>query len=114
MVAGYRPVDRVPICDRDWSYSLGHRAQVVSESHPLILRVKRPERKVDPRLHPTLKIKNAKVKVKKSLYGHGHGTEGYRSLRISDFKTIGMDVVRSEIRTGHLYPPGNIPGTYFC
>jgi len=47
-VAGYSVVDRVPVCDRDWSSSLGHRAQVVSESYPLILRVKQPDRKADP------------------------------------------------------------------
>ena len=25
-----------------------------------------------------------------------------------------MKVVRSAVRTGRLYPPGNIPGTHFC
>jgi len=87
-VAGYSVVNRVPTCDRELSYSFGHRARVVSESHPLILRENSRSGKLIPHLHPTLKIKNAKVKVNKSLYGHVNGPEGSRKLRILDFKTI--------------------------
>jgi hypothetical protein len=46
------------------------------------------------------------------------GPEGFRSLRLPDFKTIGTLVVMlSVLRTNCLYPPpppGNIPGTRFC
>jgi hypothetical protein len=44
------------------------------------------------------------------------GREGSRRLRLPDFKTYRyMQVVRlSALRTGRLYPPGNIPGTHFC
>ena len=44
------------------------------------------------------------------------GSEGSRRLRLPDFKTIWhMKVVRlSALRTGRIYPQGNIPGTYFC
>ena len=28
--------------------------------------------------------------------------------------SLHMTVVRSAVCTGHLYPPGNIPGTHFC
>jgi hypothetical protein len=39
--------------------------------------------------------------------------EGSRRLRLPDFKTI--EVARlSALRTGLLYPPGNIHGTHFC
>jgi len=46
------------------------------------------------------------------------GPEGSRRLRLPDFKTIDTRkyyVVRlSVLRTGRLYPPGNIPGTHLC
>ena len=44
------------------------------------------------------------------------GPEGSRRFRLPDFKTIAtLKVVRlSALRTGHLYTPGNIPGTHFC
>jgi hypothetical protein len=44
------------------------------------------------------------------------GPEGSRRLRLPDLKTNRhMKVARlSALRTGRLYPPGNIPGTYFC
>jgi len=42
--------------------------------------------------------------------------EGFRSLRLPEvFDSRHMNVARfSALRTGRLYPPGNIPGTYFC
>ena len=44
------------------------------------------------------------------------GPESSRRLSFPDFKTIWhMKMLRlSAIRTGRLYPPGNIPGTHFC
>jgi hypothetical protein len=44
------------------------------------------------------------------------GPEGSSRLRLSDFKTVGTwKVVRlSDVRTGRLYQPGNIPGTHSC
>jgi hypothetical protein len=42
------------------------------------------------------------------------GPEGSRRLRLPDFDNQHMKMVRlSALRTGHLYPPGNIPGTHF-
>jgi len=43
------------------------------------------------------------------------GPEGFR-MRLPDFKKKGhMKVVRlSALRTGCLYPTGNIPGLHFC
>ena len=43
------------------------------------------------------------------------GPEGSRRLRLPDYMTLGMNVVRlSAPCTSHLYPPGNIPSTHFC
>ena len=44
------------------------------------------------------------------------GPVNYRKLSLPDFMTIGnMKVLRlSALRTGHLYPPANIPGNHFC
>jgi hypothetical protein len=44
------------------------------------------------------------------------GPEGYRSLRLPEFlHSRHMKVVRlSALRTGSLYPPGNISGTHLC
>jgi hypothetical protein len=44
------------------------------------------------------------------------GPEGSRRLRLPDFQeSRHMKVLRlSALRTGRLYPPGNIPGTHFC
>ena len=43
-------------------------------------------------------------------------SEGSRRLRLPDFGDYQrMKLVRlSALRTGRLYPPGNIPGTHFC
>ena len=43
------------------------------------------------------------------------GPEGSRKLRFPDFVTTAQDGGRlSALHTGHLYPPGNTPGTHFC
>jgi hypothetical protein len=44
------------------------------------------------------------------------GPAASRSLRLSEFIDIRyMNVVKSSgLRTGHLYPPGNIAATHFC
>ena len=43
------------------------------------------------------------------------GSEGSRKLRFPDFVTTAQDGGRlTALRTGRLYAPGNIPGTYFC
>jgi len=43
------------------------------------------------------------------------GPEGSRKLRLPDFVTTAQDGGRlSALRTSHLYPPGNTPGTHFC
>jgi hypothetical protein len=44
------------------------------------------------------------------------GPEGSRRLRLTRFQdSRNMKVERlSALRTGHLYPPGNISGTHFC
>jgi hypothetical protein len=51
--------------------------------------------------------------IKQSLC---RGPEGSRRLRLPHFKTSGrhMKVVRSDLRNGRLYPPGNIAGTHCC
>ena len=41
------------------------------------------------------------------------GLEGSKRLTLSDFKTLGSWRLMN-LRLGHLYAPGNIPGTYFC
>ena len=43
------------------------------------------------------------------------GPEGSRRLKLPNFKTWHMKVVRlSALRTSRLYPPGNTPGSRFC
>jgi len=43
------------------------------------------------------------------------GPEGSRKLRYTDFVTTAQDGGRlSVLRTGRLYPLGNVPGTHFC
>jgi len=43
------------------------------------------------------------------------GPEDSRRLRLPDFRSRNMKVVRfSVLRTGRFYPPGNITGTHFC
>jgi hypothetical protein len=44
------------------------------------------------------------------------GPEGSSRLKLPEFEDSGhMKVVRlSALRTGRVYPPGNIPGTHFC
>jgi hypothetical protein len=42
-----------------------------------------------------------------------HVTDKWQALRFQESRHT--KVVRlSALRTGHLYPPGNIPGTHFC
>ena len=41
------------------------------------------------------------------------GNERSRRSRLPDFKTIGTLRLLA-LRSGRLYPPGNIPGTHFC
>jgi len=49
--------------------------------------------------------KMTRVKVKQSLYRPIAGPEGSRRLRLSDFKTMLLKMVRlSAVRTGLLYP----------
>ena len=54
------------------------------------------------------------IKVKQSHYRPGQVLEGFRRLRILDFNRHMKVVSLSALRTGRLYPPGNIPGTHFC
>ena len=50
------------------------------------------------------------VKVQQTLYWPGQEIE---AARVQDNRH--MKVVRlSALRTGRIYPPGNIPGTYLC
>ena len=58
-------------------------------------------------------IKTRCVKVKQSHYRPGQALRGSRRLRLPYFKTISTRRL-SALRTGRLYPPGNIPGTHFC
>jgi len=51
-------------------------------------------------------------RVKQSLYWPGEALR-VEAPRFEDYQH--MKVVRlSALRTGRLYPPGNIPGTHFC
>ena len=58
------------------------------------------------------------VQIKKGkavLLQARRGLEDSRKLMFPDFMTTAQDGGRlSALRTGHLYPPGNTPGTYFC
>ena len=43
------------------------------------------------------------------------GPEGSRKVGAPRFQdNRHMNMVRSAVRTGRLYPPGGIPGTHFC
>jgi hypothetical protein len=64
-----------------------------------------------------LKVKvKVKVKVKLYVYRTWTGPEGSRSLRFPEFlDNRHMKVAKlSALGTGHLYSPGNIPGTHLC
>ena len=58
-----------------------------------------------------LGVRSQTVKGKAILLQAWTGPEGYRRLKLPDFKTI---VGLSALRTGRLYPPENISGTHFC
>jgi hypothetical protein len=52
------------------------------------------------------------VKVEQSRYRPGQA-QRVQAPRFPDSRH--MNVVRlSALRTGRIYPPGNIPGTHFC
>jgi hypothetical protein len=61
-------------------------------------------------IHPVVKRMD-KVKVKQSHY-RPLGFQEVEASRFLDDRH--MKVVRSALRTGRLYPPGNIPGTHVC
>ena len=54
---------------------------------------------------------NAQAKVKQSL----DRPWGFQEVKAPRFEHIWhMKVVLSALRTGRLYPKGDIPGTHFC
>jgi len=60
----------------------------------------------------TLSLPAIKLEVKQSLYTRW----GFQEVEAPRFQDIRhMKVVRlSAVRTGRVYPPGNIPCTHFC
>ena len=56
-----------------------------------------------------------KVNVKQSITGV-EWPRGFQEVKVPRFQdNRQMKLVRlSALSTGHLYPPGNIPGTHFC
>jgi len=57
-------------------------------------------------------MREVKLKVKLSQYRHEQSLRAeVEAPRIFRWH---MKVVRSALCTGHLYPPGDIPGTHFC
>jgi len=56
------------------------------------------------------------VKAKLCHYRPGHALSDSRRMRFPEFLgSRDMKVVRlSAVRTGNLYPPGDIPSTHFC
>ena len=61
------------------------------------------------------KFTTNKLHLKQSHYSPGHALTALRGWGSQISRQRHMKVVRlSALRTGHLYRPGNIPGTHFC